>query len=133
MTIGGLTFKVMLKKNLPLVEGFQILLSDRESANIYHRKKFNIDGVELKSSVKELGYKLYDLKIHKEIYLENNEKFQCSNYPSHGEYNSCLEMTYLSQSLSILPCTPPWMTQREERWCPHLLKMTRKIKKMTHN
>ena len=124
MTIGGLTFKVLLENNPPLVEGFQILLSDRQSANIYHRNAFNIDGVELQSSVKELGYHLYDLKIYKEVYLENNEKFQCKNYQSYGEYNKCLERIYLSQNLALIPCTPPWMTSRPSLWCPDLLNLT---------
>ena len=124
MTLGGLTFKVMLENNPPLVEGFQILLSDRQSANAYHRKAFSIDGADLRSSVKESGYKLYDLKIYKEVYLENNKKFHCKNYRSHGDYGNCLERTYLAQSLAHIPCTPPWMTERQSRWCDHLLNLT---------
>ena len=89
MIIGGLTFRIYpLNKNPPLVEGFQILLSDRESENIFHKNRFNLDGVELKTSIKEPGYKLYDLKIYKEIYLEDNDDFQCRNYDSYGDYNS---------------------------------------------
>ena len=124
MTIGGLTFKMMVKKSPPLVERFRVLLSDRQSANIYHRKTFNIDGAELKSSVNELGYNLYDLKIYKEVYIENNKKFNCKNYNGYGEYNKCLEKTYLSQNLALLPCTPPWMTSAENLWCPDLLNLT---------
>ena len=124
MTIGGLTFKVLLEENPQLVEGFRILLSDRQSANIYHKKTFSIDGVELQSSVKELGYNLYNLKIYKEVYLENNKKFQCKNYPSYGEYNKCLERIYLSQNLALLRCTPPWMNSRQSLWCPDLLNLT---------
>ena len=76
----------MLDENIPLVEGFQVYLSDQESANAFHRKKFNIEGVELKANVKDLGYIQYGLKIHKEIYLENNEKYSCKNYQI-NEYN----------------------------------------------
>ena len=61
-------------------------LSDQESANAFHRKKFNIEGVELRANVKDLGYIQYGLKIHKEIYLENNEKYSCKNYQI-NEYN----------------------------------------------
>ena len=83
-----------LENNLPLVDGFQIFLSNRESANHFHRKKFNIDGVELKASTKELGYMLYNLKTFKEIFLDTNGKFNCKNYDSGGEYSQCLESNY---------------------------------------
>ena len=89
MIIGGLTFRIYpLTKNLPLVEGYQILLSDRDSENIFHKDRFNLDGVELKTSIKEPGYKLYDLKIYKEIYLEDHDNFRCRNYANFGDYNS---------------------------------------------
>ena len=95
-TIWGLTFRVYLKNNLPLVNGFQIFLSNRESANNFHGKKFNIDGVELKASTEKLGYMLYNLKMFKEIFLENNEKFSCKTYGYNGEYSKCLDLNYLS-------------------------------------
>ena len=47
-----------------------------------------MDGVELKTSIKEPGYKLYDLKIYKEIYIEDHDNFRCKNYASFEEYNS---------------------------------------------
>ena len=50
-----------------------------ESANVFHRDKFNVEGAELRAGVRELGYILYNLKIYKEIYLENNKKYTCIN------------------------------------------------------
>ena len=140
-TIGGLTFRVDLENNLPLVDGFQIFLSNRESANHFHRKKFNIDGVELKASTKELGYMLYNLKTFKEIFLDTNGKFNCKNYDSGGEYSQCLESNYqgirqqnvtlffdlkniLEQMLNILNCTPPWITDKHHLWCKDLLNLS---------
>ena len=96
-TIGGLTFRVQLEDNLPLVNGFQVFLSNRGSANSFHRKKFNIDGVELKASTKELGYMLYNLKTFKEIFLDTNGKFNCKNYKLGGEYSQCLQSNYLGK------------------------------------
>ena len=96
-TIRGLTFRVHLKDNLPLVNGFQIFLSNRQSVNHFHGKMFNIDGVELKASTDTLGYMLYNLKIFKEIYLENHHKFKCKTYNFDGEYSRCLDLNYLSK------------------------------------
>ena len=55
------------------------------------KDRFNLDGVELKTSIKEPGYKLYDLKIYKEIYLEDHDNFRCKNYANFGDYNSVRE------------------------------------------
>ena len=102
MIIGGLTFRIYpLSKSLPLVEGFQILLSDRDSENIFHKDRFNLDGVELKTSIKEPGYKLYDLKIYKEIYLEDHDNFRCKNYANFGDYNS-VRRTHTREFISLI-------------------------------
>ena len=89
MIIIGLTLKIYpLTKNPSLVEGFQILLSGRDSENIFYKDSFNLDGVKLKTSVKEPGYKLYDVKMSKEIYVQDHEDFRCKNYANFGDYNS---------------------------------------------
>ena len=86
-TISGLLLKIETKDHLPSVEGFQVHLSDRESANVFHRNKFNIDGIELKASKKTLGYVLYNLKMYKDLHLENDRNYACKNYPQIGDYN----------------------------------------------
>ena len=110
-TLGGLTFRVILEDNLQLVEGFQVhptewpppyltcgwqvYLSDLESANVFHRDKFNVEGAELQAGVRELGYNLYNLKIYKEIYLENNNKYACKNYQQIGDFNQVYFLNFL--------------------------------------
>ena len=54
---------------------------------MFHRDKFNVEGAELEAGVRELGYNLYNLKIYKEIYLENNNKYACKNYQQIGDFN----------------------------------------------
>ena len=88
MILEGILLKILLSENPTLVEGFQIQLSDRDSENNFHKDKFKLEGVELKASLKEPGYQLYDLKTYREIYLENNDNFQCKNYANFGDYNS---------------------------------------------
>ena len=86
-TISGLLLKIETKDHLPSVEGFQVHLSDRESANVFHRNKFNIDGIELKASKKTLGYILYNLKMYTAIHLENDRKYPCKNYLHIGDFH----------------------------------------------
>ena len=69
------------------MEGFQVFLSDQESANAYFRDKFKVEGVELESDNNALGYIIYKLKIYKDIFLENNKKFSCKKYQYNGDYN----------------------------------------------
>ena len=89
-TISGLLLKIETKDHLPSVEGFQVHLSDRESANVFHRNKFNIDGIELKASKKTLGYILYNLKMYTAIHLENDRKYPCKNYLHIGDFNEVI-------------------------------------------
>ena len=91
LVIVGLLVQINLRDNIPFVEGYKVHLSDQEFANVYHRKKFNIHGVELKASLKDTGYLLYNVKLHKEIYLPNNERFNCRNYQHVGDYNKVTE------------------------------------------
>ena len=46
-----------------------------------------MEGVELEANVKDVGYKNYNLKIYKDIHLENSDKFACKNYAHLGDYN----------------------------------------------
>ena len=128
-TVGGITFKVLMKDKLEKVEGFQIFLSNQESANDFHRDQFNIEGVELKASILELGYSLYSMKIYETVYLENNQQFVCKNYQKPHEYDRCLNKVYLKQNLHLLNCTPPWLSDKSEYWCRGHLNMDEAVEK----
>ena len=69
------------------------------------KDRFNLDGVELKTSIKEPGYKLYDLKIYKEIYLEDHDNFRCKNYANFGDYNSVRVELMTTQIWAASVCT----------------------------
>ena len=99
-TISGLLLKIETKDHLPSVEGFQVHLSDRESANVFHRNKFNIDGIELKASKKTLGYILYNLKMHRAIHLEGDRKYPCKNYLHIGDFNEVKELETHEKKMS---------------------------------
>lgn len=101
MIIVGLLMKVILEENIAMVEGFHVYLSDRESANVYNRNKFNVEGVELEAGLKQLGYILYNLKIYKKIFLENNKKYACKNYAYTGDYNQVIKLILTMMTISI--------------------------------
>ena len=128
-TLGGILLRIDLKANVKFVEGFRIFLSNREESNDFHINSFNMHHDQLMASKLELGYMQYDLEIHENLFLENNDDFQCKYYKHNGDYNSCLSKEYLSQQLSILNCTPPWLTTSEDLWCPSLMKLDQRVAK----
>ena len=129
-TLGGIGIRVHLQNSVKFVEGFKLFLSNREESNDFHIKSFNMQHDQLKTLKSELGYVLYDLEVHENLYLENNGNYQCQYYKP-GDYNFCLNKEYLKQQLSILNCTPPWLTSRQDLWCQNLMKLNKSVADMS--
>ena len=71
-----------------------------------------------------LGYIEYKVKIYEEVHLEDDPYFPCRKYSSPGQYDQCLEDEYVRQTLDLMACTPPWMTEKQEIWCQDSLNLT---------
>ena len=106
------------------IKEFKILLSDQTSSSIFQLHKFNMEGSPLEVSMQDRGYRKYRLKMFEEIHVEADPKFPCRMYQFAGEYDQCLEAEYVRQSQALLSCTPPWMTDRQEVWCPPNLQIS---------
>ena len=111
--------------------GFSIIFSEQKSALIVQQPKFISDGMQLKFSIDHPGLIKYRIKVLEEIHLEDDPNFPCRNYKYNGEYNQCLEDEYTRQSLEILNCTPPWMTDNHDVWCKLNVNGTAKTKEKT--
>ena len=111
------------------VNGFKMILSDPKSSSIFRQHEFNIDGERMSSRNRDHGYQEYKVKIKEEIHLENDPNFICNSYDIVGEYDSCLESEFVSRSLKLLNCTPPWITDNQTLWCHHSLNTSAKISK----
>ena len=75
----------LLKKN-PNIEGFQIFLSNQESFHKLKMHQFNTNGIILKTFKKDSGYKVFKVRIHDHIHLEEDSKIQCKNYKKKTDY-----------------------------------------------
>ena len=106
------------------IRGFKILLSDQTSSSIFQLHKFNMEGSPLEVAMEEGGYRKYRLKMFEEIHLEDDPKFPCRKYQLAGEYDQCLEAEYVRQSQALLSCSPPWLTDSQELWCPPNLNIS---------
>ena len=108
--IGYIYSIVKFSKFSNFTTGFHIFLSDHKSAIIVQPQEFIITGFQLKFLLNQQGLVKYKIKVLEEIHLEDDHNFPCRKYDHNGEYNQCLEDEYVRQSLEILNCTPPWMT-----------------------
>ena len=107
--------------------GFNLFLSDHKSASLVQPPKFVIDGQQFNTNSKQTGYKKYRIKLLEEIHLEEDPHFPCRNYEYDGEYNQCLEEEYTRQSLELLNCTPPWITDNQNIWCERNIHVTQEL------
>ena len=63
-----------------------------------------------------LGYIEYKVKIYEVVHLEENPDFPCRKYSSAGDYDTCLEAEYVRQTVDLMGCAPPWMTDNQAEW-----------------
>lgn len=99
------------------VKGFKMILSEPRSSSIFRQHEFSIDGDRLIAPRKAVGYQEYKVKIMEEFHLEDDPNFVCDNYNQVGQYDRCLEQEFVQQSVEILNCTPPWITDNQSLWC----------------
>ena len=108
-------------------DAFNAYISDTKSATFFEPQKFAIEGPKLNCFIRRPGWIDYKVKVLEEIHLEDDPHFPCRNYEYDGEYNECLEEEYTRQSLQLLNCTPPWMTDNQDIWCKHQIKVSEEM------
>ena len=73
-----------------------------------------MDNIETKYHKVSQFKKKYKIMQHK-IITQNSSRFILQ----------CLEESFIRQSLGLLNCTPPWMTENENLWCQNVMNLTR--------
>ena len=123
-----LYFRIYIKKyKNQNVNGFKMILSEPKSSSIFRQHEFSVDGDRLISPIKEVGYQEYKVKIKEEFHLLEDPNFICDNYNTVGQYDRCLEQEFVEQSVKILNCTPPWITENQSLWCHHSINVEEEI------
>ena len=115
---------ISAEKFQQLGNNMQMIISDRDSATLFHSLKFALEGDNLRFHFRTSGIAEYKLKILEDFHLEDDPNYACRSYHQPGEYDSCLETEYTRQSLALLTCVPPWMTDRQDLWCAGQLNLT---------
>ena len=98
-----------------LNSSYTAYLGDRRASTSLNSPNKNQLGEEIKRS--ERGLNGYRIKVTQEIHMEEDPKFPCKNYEYTGDYHQCLEEEFVQESLRLINCTPPWMTDNSSLWC----------------
>ena len=85
-SLKSMYFFIHLSRN-PNIEGFQMFLSNQESFHKFKMLQFNTNGILLKAVRKKPGYKVFKIKIHDHVRLEEDPKIQCRNYMYKSDYS----------------------------------------------
>ena len=85
-SLKSMYFFIHLSRN-PNIEGFQMFLSNMESFHKFKMLQFNTNGILLKAVRNKPGYKVFKIRIHDHIRLEEDPKIQCRNYINMNDYS----------------------------------------------
>ena len=122
-------FRIFLSKYTnKKIKRFKMFLSDPVTASPFQDNKM-VGGSLQTESISlgpkgDIGYTIYKVKVHEEIQLEDNPSYRCRSYNSAGQFDSCLEQEFTRQSLSLLQCVPPWLTENQTRWCRNKINVS---------
>ena len=111
---------------MPLIFDFQVFLSNRESEYFMFRHKFNMLGEKILAHRSSNGTSLshsYNVKIIEENNLESDPKVNCKNYDALDGYAQCLDALYLKQSLDMLGCAPPTISNDSSLHCKGVINV----------
>ena len=67
ITFSGITFSIKLGSTNPIIDGFKMFLSHENEATLFHGDKLNIYGVSMRTSVADMGYKIFKVKVFETI------------------------------------------------------------------
>ena len=103
--------------------GYRMFLFDNRHFSTLRQSFAEFEGEHLVN--KELGgFKKYRVQLTEETHLEGDPIFECTDYALPHDYDQCLEAEYVRQTLRLLNCTPPWLTDRKDLWCKDRLNLS---------
>lgn len=95
-------------------DSFKIIMAD-QAISYFHQHKIEMMGDVIVPNPQ--GVNIYQISLIEKEYIEKDPKYPCLNYKQNFEYRECIEQEILRQSLKLLNCTPPWITDNEDLWC----------------
>ena len=107
-------------------EGFRMFLYDNRHFSILRQSFVDFEGehLENKGRHEDVGFEKYRVQFTEETHLEGDPIFECTDYVMPQDYDQCLEAEYVRQTLLLLNCTPPWLTDNQDLWCKDRLNIS---------
>ena len=120
-----------------------MFISSQESSHRLKLLQYNTNGVMIKGSINNPGYKVYNIKIHEHLRLEDDPKVHCRNYHNPKDYAEvqnyisiiitialpitlfqCLDEDFENQFMNAMNCSPPYITEKKNLWCREAVNMS---------
>ena len=105
-----------------------------EGEHLENKKLLELEGDHLPNKKEEVsgylgggGFEKYRVQFTEESHLEGDPSFECRDYALPSDYDQCLEGEYVGQTLRLLNCTPPWLTDRQDLWCQDRLNLSAEL------
>ena len=102
--------------------GYRVFLYDNRHFSTLRQSFAEFEGDHLENG-KDGGFEKYRVQFTEETHLEGDPKFSCTDYVMPQDYDQCLEAEYVRQTLLLLNCTPPWLTDNQDLWCKDRLNI----------
>ena len=118
-----------LAKKYPVYEldffsnGYRVFLYDNRHFSTLRQSFAEFEGDHLENG-KDGGFEKYRVQFTEETHLEGDPIFECTDYVMPQDYDQCLEAEYVRQTLLLLNCTPPWLTDNQDLWCKDRLNIS---------
>ena len=82
--------KILMEKNLQMVQGWQMFLARPGTAHVFKMAEFSTYGIKIHTSSiwhkEKFGYQLYRIIMSESNTLEEDPKTQCHNYKDDSDY-----------------------------------------------
>ena len=100
-----------------------MFLHDNRHFSTLRQSFAEFEGEHLENG-KDGGFEKYRVQFTEETHLEGDPIFECTDYVLPQDYDQCLEAEYVRQTLLLLNCTPPWLTDNQDLWCKDRLNIS---------
>ena len=107
---------ISIKEKEKLYSSYFLYLSDQITYTLYEPLGTRMSGKDIIPAPFPNAARLYKISLTEEEHLEEDPNFECIGYKKQQKYNDCLDDYFLNKSITLLNCTPPYLTSNQVKW-----------------
>ena len=104
---------ISIKEKEKLYSSYFLYLSDQITYTLYEPLGTRMSGKDIIPAPFPNAARLYKISLTEEEHLEEDPNFECIGYKKQQKYNDCLDNYFLNKSITLLNCTPPYLTSNQ--------------------